>query len=187
MRHAAPAALLVALAASVFSCSAEKPVPPPAARESSPPAAEGIKPLSSRDEAKPFTGTAPAPEGLPPGHPPVGNAASGTKVGGTVSIAPGVLGRVSPKDVLYLIARNGKSKAVVAVRREADVRFPHAFELSAADAMTPDQPFAGPFDITARLSKSGDAIPAGGDLEGTTLGVAEGVTNAAVLIEKVRQ
>ena len=33
------------------------------------------------------------------------------------------------------------------------------FALSSADAMTPDQPFAGPFDITARLSKSGDCHP----------------------------
>ena len=69
----------------------------------------------------------------------------------------------------------------------AGVRFPHAFELSAADAMVPDQPFAGPFDITARLSRSGDAFPAPGDLEGTTAGVAEGASSVSVVIAKVRQ
>jgi len=179
--------VLAALAACAFSCSAEKPAPAQAPPDATPPHSEGLKPLTSRDEAKPFTGAAPAPEGLPPGHPPLGDAASGAKVAGIVSLAPAILGRVSPNDVLYLIARNRKSNSVVAVRREADVRFPHAFVLSAADAMTPDQPFVGPFDITARLSKTGDALPASGDLEGTTTAVAEGVQNVAVVIEKIRE
>jgi cytochrome c-type biogenesis protein CcmH len=185
--RATRAAFLVALAASMLSCSGEKPAPSQAARESSPPTTGGIKPLTSRDEAKPFAGVAPSTGELPVGHPPVGDAASGAKLAGIVSIAPGLLSRVSPKDVLYLIARNRKSNAVVAVRREDDVRFPHAFELSAKDAMTPDQPFVGPFAITARLSKSGDALPARGDLEGTSADVPEGGKNVAVLIERVRE
>jgi cytochrome c-type biogenesis protein CcmH len=171
----------------MFACSGEKPAPSQSARDASPPPAEGIKPLTSRDETKPFAGVVPSPGGLPAGHPPVGDTASGPKLAGIVSIAPGLLDRVSPKDVLYLIARNRKSNAVVAVRREDGVRFPHAFELSARDAMTPDQPFVGPFAITARLSKSGDALPARGDLEGTAADVPEGGMNVAVLIEKVRE
>ncbi len=142
---------------------------------------------NSRDDAKPQAAPdAPSSAALPPGHPPVGSAASGKPVAGTVSLAPELASRAQPTDVLYLIARDRSAKTV-AVRREAGVRFPHAFELSAADAMVADQPFAGPFDITARLSKSGDAFPAPGDLEGTTAGVAEGARSVSVVIAKVRQ
>ncbi len=185
------AAVLLALAAS--SCSGDRPAaaPPPA----TPPApAAGLRPMTSRDEAKSFAApSSPSSETLPPGHPPIGDAPArkdapaGKTVAGVVSIAPQIAGRASPTDVLYLIARNRATKAVVAVRREADVRFPHAFALSSADAMTADQPFAGPFDITARLSKSGDAIPAKGDLEGTAAAVEEGATKVSLVIEKVRE
>jgi hypothetical protein len=172
----------------------------PAATPSPTPAdgsTQGLRPLTSRDQAKPFTTPGPAQDTLPPGHPPIGGASAGASgpapqgqggsVSGTVTLAPGLAGRASPGDVLYLIARNRASKAVVAVRREEGLRFPHAFELSSANAMTPDQPFAGPFDITARLSKSGDAIPAPGDLEGTAPNVAEGARGFTVVIDKVRQ
>jgi cytochrome c-type biogenesis protein CcmH len=152
--------------------------------------------LTSRDEAKPFTAPGPTSGALPPGHPPVAGTGTGTAgappregaaISGTVSVAPALLGRTSATDVLYLIARNRASKTVVAVRREDGSKFPRAFELSAADAMAKEQPFVGPFDVTARLSKSGDAIPAPGDLEGTALNVAEGARGVTVLIEKVRQ
>jgi cytochrome c-type biogenesis protein CcmH len=108
-------------------------------------------------------------------------------VAGTVRIAPEVLHRSSPTDVLYVIARSRATKAIVAVRRETGVRFPHPFELSSADAMVADQPFVGPFDVTARLSKTGDATPAPGDLEGTATAVVEGAKTVSVVIEKVRQ
>jgi cytochrome c-type biogenesis protein CcmH len=124
---------------------------------------------------------------LPAGHPPVGGLPAGKTLAGTVRVAPGLASRALPTDVLYLIARNPSTKVVVAVRRETSVHFPHAFELSSADVMGADQPFVGPFDITARLSRSGDAIPAPGDLEGTTAGVAEGAKAVSVVIERVRQ
>jgi cytochrome c-type biogenesis protein CcmH len=117
----------------------------------------------------------------------VGEAtATGTSVAGTVSIAPDLASRVQATDVLYLIARDRSAKTV-AVQREESVRFPHSFELSAAHAMVPDQPFAGPLDITARLSRSGDAFPAPGDLEGPTQGVAAGARSVSVVIAKGRQ
>jgi len=188
--------LWVTVAALACACSGERPAPSPspaaAGGESS---GSGLRPLTSRDEAKPFAAPSPSTGELPPGHPPIdgGGAAggapvrAGAAVSGTVTIAPGVAGRTAPTDVLYLIARSRNSKTVVAVRKEDGARFPHAFELSGADAMTKDQPFVGPFDITARLSKSGDAIPAPGDLEGTAANVAEGARGVSLVIEKVRQ
>ena len=181
-------AAIFTLAASAFGCSAEKPNTTPPSAEARPSPAGGLRPLTSRDEAKPFAAPNALGSGaLPAGHPPIGDAPAGKAVAGTVRIAPALASRALPTDILYLIARSHSTKTVVAVRRETSVRFPHAFELSAADAMVADQPFVGPFDITARLSRSGDAIPAPGDLEGTTAGVAEGARTVSVVIEKVRQ
>jgi cytochrome c-type biogenesis protein CcmH len=173
---------------TVVGCSAEKPAAEPApVRDAAPAASGGLRPLTSRDEAKPFEATGALPsDGLPAGHPAVGAPREGALTG-TVRVAPAIASRTSPTDILYLIARNRTTNAVVAVRRDEGVSFPHAFELSSADAMVAGQPFAGPFDITARLSKSGDALPAKGDLEGTAAGVAEGARNVAVVIEKVRE
>ena len=137
---------------------------------------------------------APAPS-LPPGHPPLSNAGPGhslpadpaATIAGTVAIAPSLEARVAPADVLYVIARNATTKAVVAVRREEGIRFPHAFEVSSADLMMEGTAFTGPFDVTARISKTGDAIPGKGDLEGTARGVAVGARGVSVTIDSVRQ
>jgi cytochrome c-type biogenesis protein CcmH len=123
---------------------------------------------------------APAPS-LPPGHPPL------SSIAGTVALVPSLEARVAPADVLYVIARNAKTKAVVAVRREEGIRFPHAFEVSSADLMMEGTAFTGPFDVTARISKTGDAIPGKGDLEGTARGVAVGARGVSVTIDSVHQ
>jgi len=108
-------------------------------------------------------------------------------VSGTVTVAPTLAGRVQSTDVLYLIARNAKTNAVVAVRREDGVRFPFAFRLGPADVMMQGTPFAGPFDVTARLSKTGDAIAGKGDLEGKVSGVAAGASGLTITLDSVRQ
>lgn len=183
------ALLLVPLTA--LACQREKPVPPPSASPT--PMAGGLRPLTSRDAASPTA--SPLGEGrLPPGHPPVEGAAptdapapAGEAVSGTITIAPKLQPSVSPSDVLYVIARSSATKQVVAVRREAGVRFPHSFTISAADVMVAGTPFQGPFDLTARLSKSGDAIAAKGDIEGSAKGIAAGSKNAQVMLDTVRQ
>jgi cytochrome c-type biogenesis protein CcmH len=75
----------------------------------------------------------------------------------------------------------------VAVRREDGVKYPFAFRISAADAMTEGTKFAGPLDVTARLSRTGDAMPQAGDLEGTARGVAVGATDVAITVDSTRQ
>jgi hypothetical protein len=183
-------ALALTLVVSALGCSGEKRAGAPPREASEPKAspAAGLRPLTSRDGAKPFESTdAPASDALPPGHPPVGGVPARNAVTGIVSIAPEIQSRTSPTDILYLIARSRPTNAVVAVRRDEGVSFPHAFELSSADAMVADQPFAGPFDITARLSKTGDALPARGDLEGGVSAVAEGARKVSVVIDRIRE
>jgi hypothetical protein len=102
-------------------------------------------------------------------------------------VAPHLAARLTGADVLYVIARNHRTKAVVAVRRDEGVRFPHAFEIGAEHVMVQDQAFEGPFDLVARVSRSGDAMAAPGDLEGLTADVPEGARGLSVLIDRVRQ
>jgi cytochrome c-type biogenesis protein CcmH len=177
---------VVAGAACRETAGPPPPSPSPAAREG------GLRPLTSRDGPAASAGEAPA---LPPGHPPFGQpapgapalAAPGASVSGSVVVAPGLAARVRPGDVLYLIARSAKTNGVVAVRREDELRFPFAFSISGADVMMEGTPFAGPFDLTARLSKTGDAIAGPGDVEGTTRGVALGATGVTITLDTLRQ
>lgn len=173
------------------ACGGASTHPPPAA---SPSPADGLRPLSSREAGEasagsPALGVEAGPT-LPPGHPPVegppsARATGGARVSGTVALAASHAGRAAGGGVLYVIAK--KDGATLAVRRLEVARFPVAFELSEADVMVQGTPFTGPVEIVARLSKTGDALPAPGDIEGTTRGVALGATGVEVRLETVRQ
>jgi len=177
---------IVVAAGGLTACRDDRPAPPP-----SPAAATAeptpLRPLTSRDGPAPTADTAPT---LPPGHPAVegGSAAPGEDkpVEGEVRLHPTLKDRTRPEDVLYIIARGSASRQIVAVRKEEPVRFPFHFRLSSGDTMMPGTPFTGPFDLTARLSRSGDATPQPGDLEGSVKGVAAGARGVSVIVDTVR-
>jgi len=184
------AALLVG--ATCLACGG---APVPRSSASAAPSESGdLKPLGTREAPSPQTpGPPPAADaatGLPPGHPPIGpGAAAGTaadraqaSVAGTVLLSAKL--SAGPGDVLYLIAKKGPT--TLAVRRIDKPAFPLDFELSGADAMVSGVPFEGPVDLVARLSRTGDAIPAKGDLEGVAKGVAVPAARVKVTIDSVR-
>jgi hypothetical protein len=175
--------LVVVLAAGLAACAGERPAPPPApAATAAEPAP--LRPLTSRDAAVP----APDVASLP--HPPVGaesaGPAEGKPVEGEVRLHPRVKDKAKPDDVLYIIARGSASRQIVAVRKEEHVQFPFSFRLSSGDTMMPGTPFTGPFDLTARLSRTGDATPRPGDLEGNLKSVAAGSRGVSVIVDTVR-
>lgn len=164
-----------------------RPVPPPTAAPA--PASDALKPLSSRDGA-PSSEPLGGPSTLPPGHPPIdsgmGSAAdTGPSVSGSVSLSPSLASRKGT--ALFLIARNAKSQQIVAVRKEDASRFPVPFSISGADAMTEGTSFEGPLDLLARLSQTGDAIPAKGDIEGVARGLKPGQRDVRIVLDSVRQ
>lgn len=177
------AALAVILAAA---CAREpEPVPPPPNTARAPDSG-GLRPLTSRDpEAQ--TAASPPPAALPPGHPPLGSkpAAAGAAIAGRVELSPSLAGRSGA--ALFVIARSAKTQQIVAVRKEEVRRFPLSFSISSADAMTAGTSFEGPLDITARLSQSGDAVPAKGDVEGVARGLAPGARDVRIVLDSVRQ
>jgi cytochrome c-type biogenesis protein CcmH len=124
-------------------------------------------------------------ETLPAGHPPVEAAAEGA-VSGQVTLAPALAPAAREGRALFLIARAGRDRQIVAVKRLDDLTFPVAFQLSAQDAMSHGTGFAGPLEVTARLSRSGDAAPAAGDVEGLVTGVAPGAQDIAIELRTVR-
>ena len=164
------------LAASALTCSGG--VAPRAAASGAP--QDGI------------TGETAAPQSpaLQPGHPPIGWGAAAAPapdraqagVAGTVRLSPRLA--AGPGDVLYIIAKKGTT--TLAVQRIEKPAFPLAFTLSAADAMVSGIAFEGPVDVTARLSRSGDAIPAPGDREGVTRGVTVPTAGVEVTIDTTR-
>ncbi len=200
-------ASLVALAA----CGGSSAPPPPVARATASPAPDDLRPLSSRDSSVPpvpeSEHAAPgAAQSLPPGHPPVGGgdptggdphggpdphgnvAAAGPvrsagSITGSISVAPKL--RSGSGGVLYVIAKRGAS--TIAVRRVDRPAFPFAFEISGADTMSPGIAFEGPLDVVARLSSSGDAIPAKGDIEGAARNVKVPARGVSITIDTVRQ
>jgi cytochrome c-type biogenesis protein CcmH len=106
-------------------------------------------------------------------------------VSGKVTLAPELGTRAGPGDVLYVMAK--KDGATLAVSRVDAPSFPYAFEVSEGHAMVAGTALEGPVDIVARLSKTGDAIPSAGDLEGATGGVQIPSTGVAVTIDRILQ
>lgn len=185
MSRLAAAVVAAALAAA---CRDSPPAMPAQAPE---PATPGrMRPLTSRDGAAP-SGMLGPPQALPPGHPPVDGGSvvappvAGEAVSGTLTIAPKLRGRQGR--ALFIIARSSASGQILAVRKEEDVRFPRSFRISGADAMVEGTAFVGPFDVTARLSATADAMPAKGDVEGTARGIKAGAKAVTITLDSVRQ
>ena len=176
------AALAVLLALAASGCSrvgSSEPVPAAAAAA---PAASAA-PDTPLPPGHPPLDSTPT---LPKGHPAMGEpVAVGEPVRGTVTLAPALRDRAPKGAALFLIAR-GADKAIVAVRKVDAVTFPFAFELSGQDAMTHGSGWSGSLEITARLSRSGDAAPASGDIEGRAANVAVGAHDVKIELGQVR-
>ena len=112
-------------------------------------------------------------------------AASGKSVSGTIGVSDDLASRVGASDVLYVMAK--QDGATVAVQRLESPSFPLPFAVSEGHAMVAGTTIEGPVDIVARLSKTGDAIPSPGDLEGTSTGVAVPAEGITVTIDRVVQ
>ncbi len=115
------------------------------------------------------------------------------KITGVIDILPELQQKLSPKAVLYVIARKADEKTgpPVAVRRFTQpFVFPIEFTLTQQDAMIPDIPFEGNLTITARVAQTGSATPVNpGDIEGKTQKetVAVGDQDLKISLNQVRK
>ena len=108
----------------------------------------------------------------------------------TVELAPQVADQVAPGDTLYVFARTLEGGLPVAVKRLPAADFPLTVTLSDADGLMPAQKLSAQARVRlmARISRSGDAGAAPGDLEaeGQEIDVDEG-GKATLVIAKVVQ
>lgn len=120
--------------------------------------------------------------------------ASGTRrtgVSGTVTIDTNLKTRAAPEDNLFIFARNADSAQAgmpLAILRHRVADLPLRFDLSDNNAMSPEAKLstAANVIVTARISKSGDAQPRAGDLEGVSLAVPLGTEKIGIVISRAR-
>ncbi len=135
--------------------------------------------------ASPSTAAA-TPKSAAPAQAPV--AASGKSVTGTVSLAPGLAVQVAPDDTVFVFARAvGGGRMPLAVQRAKVSDLPLKFKLDDSMAMSPAATLssAAQVIVSARISKSGNAIPQAGDLAGAAAPVAPGASGLVIQIDSV--
>jgi len=115
--------------------------------------------------------------------------ASGSKaITGTVTLAQGLSSQVEPGDTLFIYARAVSGPPMpVAILRVAASQLPYKFRLDDSSAMAPDNKLSAQAEVVvgARISKSGNALPQPGDLEGMSAPVTPGTSGLQLSIDRV--
>lgn len=139
-------------------------------------------------QARQRLGTVPVPVAAAgaPGTP----AGKTGEVQGTVTLGAGLAARAAPGDTVFVFARAAQGPRMPLAIQRAVVRdLPLRFRLDDAMAMNPAMKLsgAGTVVIGARVSRSGSATPAAGDLEGVSGPIAVGADDVRVVIDRVVQ
>jgi cytochrome c-type biogenesis protein CcmH len=118
--------------------------------------------------------------------PKVQGAAS---ISGRISLAPALAARAAPGDTLFVFARAVEGPRIpLAILKRSAADLPLNFTLDDSMAMSPELKLSGFANVVvgARLSKSGNAMPQSGDLEGTTAPLAGRSSGVEIVIDTVR-
>ena len=129
--------------------------------------------------------------GMPLAQAQKGGAASavveGRSVSGIVTLSPTLAAKVKPDDSVFVFARPADgSRMPVAVVRARVSELPLRFTLDDSRAMAPTAKISALTEVivNARVSRSGNAIPASGDFEGTTEKVKVGTQGMSLVIDR---
>jgi cytochrome c-type biogenesis protein CcmH len=118
---------------------------------------------------------------------PVPSAAGGaTGVSGVVKLAPGLADKVAPTDMVFIFARAAEGPRMpLAIMRKQARELPIIFKLDDSMAMAPDMKMSKfpQLVVGARISKSSNAAPRAGDLQGMSGNVTNGTAGITVLID----
>ena len=133
------------------------------------PAGSGMAPevAASLDEARALSGQKGS-------SPPVQKAAPSAGIVGTVRIAPALAGKLDPSATLFVFARATQGPPMPLAIVRATVRdLPYHYRLDDSAALMPGHKLSEAREVVlvARISKSGDAKPQAGDLQGMTAAV----------------
>jgi cytochrome c-type biogenesis protein CcmH len=117
---------------------------------------------------------------------PGGQAAA---ISGTVSLSPSLAGKGALTDTLFVFAREMSGPPMpVSIVRATKQELPFTFRLDDSTSPMPSRKLSdvGTVVIVARLSKSGQAMPQSGDLEGMSQSVKPGAKQITVVIDRER-
>jgi cytochrome c-type biogenesis protein CcmH len=110
----------------------------------------------------------------------------GAKVAGRVSLAPALAAKAAPSDTVFIFARAASGPPMpLAVLRKQVKDLPLEFALDDSMAMAPNLKLSGFAEVIvgARVSRSGNATPQSGDLQGVSRPVKVGAAGVAVVID----
>jgi cytochrome c-type biogenesis protein CcmH len=163
------------------------------ARATAPPQGEFTRSLEqSIAEARSAAGSGVAVAGpvaapaTPASAPKAQGAAS---ISGRVSLSPALAARVGPGDTLFVFARAAEGPRMpLAILKRTGAELPLSFTLDDGMAMAPELKLSGHANVVvgARLSKSGNAMPQSGDLEGQSAPLAGRRSGIEIVIDTVR-
>jgi len=130
----------------------------------------------------------PAAQRAAPPRTDTAQAAGAEAISGVVSLAAGLRGKASPEDTLFVYARPAQgARMPLAILRKQVKDLPLRFTLDDTMAMSPAARLstAQQVVVSARISKSGNAIPQPGDLLGQSDAVAPGASGLSIEIGQV--
>jgi cytochrome c-type biogenesis protein CcmH len=120
---------------------------------------------------------------------PVQSPGQSLAISGKVTMGPGLAGKGSPTDTLFVFAREANGPPMpVAIVRATKKDLPFMFRLDDSNSMMPSRKLSdvGTVVVVARLSKSGKAMPESGDLEGMSEPVKPGTNGVTIVIDRER-
>ena len=138
------------------------------------------------EEARALAGMPPAAK--PRDTSPKGPAGAASSVSGRVSLSPALAQLASPEDTVFVFARPAPGAGMpLAVMRKQVKDLPFEFTLDDSMAMSPANALsaASAVVVSARISKTGNALPQPGDLSGQTAQVKVGAKGLQIEIKDV--
>ena len=117
-------------------------------------------------------------------------ATAAASVSGEVRLAPALAAKAAPEDTVFIFARAAEgSRMPLAILRKQVKDLPVRFTLDDSLAMSPAAKLSSAARVVvgARISKSGDAMPRAGDLQGLSAPLAPGSPGASALQIEINQ
>ena len=108
------------------------------------------------------------------------------RVSGKVTLAPALKDKAAPGDTVFIFARAAAGPRMpLAILRKKVSDLPAAFTLDDSTAMSPATRLSGTPQVVigARISKSGNAMPQSGDLQGVSKPVNNAAKDIAIVID----
>jgi len=118
---------------------------------------------------------------------PASPAGPAVTISGQVTIAPSLAGKGSPTDTLFVFAREMNGPPMpVSIVRATKKDLPFTFRLDDSTSPMPSRKLSdvGTVVIVARISKSGEAMPKSGDLQGISEPMKPGTNKVTVVIDR---